>query len=73
MLRAIPLICVVMVAGCGPRPFAYSKPGVTYREWKHDDAGCREAARDVSVAGGVNLDAFNRCMHGLGYPIPRGG
>jgi len=64
-LLACALACGIL-AGCGGGPI-YGKPGVTYSQWKRDDAECREAGRSD---GRSDADAHLRCMQGRGYGEP---
>ena len=50
-------------AACAPGQAIYDKPGLTYPEWKRDDAECREAA----ARGAAERDAYARCMQERGY------
>jgi hypothetical protein len=58
----------LVLAGC-LGPGIYDKPGVTYEEWKHDDAECRREAGD-GAPGGLDRDAHDRCMRARGYRVP---
>jgi hypothetical protein len=57
-----------LLVGCAPGGAVYDKPGLTYEEWRRDDAECRRAA-----AGGagreMDREAYARCMRARGYQI----
>jgi hypothetical protein len=59
---------LLLAGGCGPGVGVYDKPGVTYEEWRRDDAECRRAA----PTGGSSespRDAYARCMRDRGYHV----
>lgn len=55
--------------GCAVAP--YGKPGVTYEEWKRDDAECLRAAGEER--GDLDREAYGRCMGERGYAVRGGG
>jgi hypothetical protein len=55
---------LALLAGCGTG--LYDKPGLTYAEWKRDDAECRRAA----PPGAPAREAYARCMRERGYRLP---
>ena len=46
---------------------AYDKPGLTWEEWKRDDAQCRLSGGDASAA--PDRAAYARCMKERGYRV----
>jgi hypothetical protein len=55
-------------AACAPGTALYDKPGLTYAEWKRDDAECRRAAgREGDTA--IDREAYARCMRARGYKL----
>jgi hypothetical protein len=63
------LLCLAPVlAACAPGTAAYDKPGLTYAEWKRDDAECRRAAVEASGAA-IDREAYGRCMRARGYHL----
>jgi len=57
-----------LLAACGPGAGIYDKAGLTYAEWKRDDAECRRAAGE-DERGGIDRDAYARCLRARGYKI----
>ena len=61
---------LALCTACAPGGAVYDKPGVTYAEWRRDDAACRQAA---TVAEGArdtrDREAYVRCMRERGYRI----
>jgi hypothetical protein len=55
------------VAGCAGGTAIYDKPGLTYAEWRRDDADCRRASHDSGA--GVDREPYARCMGARGYRI----
>jgi hypothetical protein len=53
------------LAGCGTA--AYDKPGLTWEEWKRDDAECRRA--DEKEGQLPDRAAYARCMKQRGYHV----
>ena len=62
-------LCLGAAAACVPGQAIYDKPGLTYSEWKDDDAECREAASSGAASGLSERDAYARCMASRGYKI----
>jgi hypothetical protein len=62
---AAPVVWLAVLTGCVPGTAVYDKPGVTYAEWRRDDAGCRQAAAGAADDG----DAYARCMRERGYRL----
>ena len=60
-------LSTVLLAGCGSA--AYDKPGLTYTEWKRDDAECRLAPKDDADRAAPDRDSYARCMRARGYHI----
>lgn len=57
---------VGLLVGCAPGFSVYDKPGMTYAEWRRDDAECRQGARRD---GDIDQDAYARCMRERGYRL----
>lgn len=55
-------------AACAPGIALYDKPGLTYAEWKHDDAECRRGAGREGDAA-TDREAYARCMGARGYKL----
>jgi len=53
-----------LLAGCGGA--AYDKPGLTYAEWKRDDAACRLAA---GADAAPDRESYASCMRARGYRL----
>ena len=77
MLRLGPAVSVpslaalgwlLLAGGCAPGGPVYDKPGVTYEEWRRDNAQCRQAAGTAQNAAS-EAQAYARCMRGLGYHL----
>jgi hypothetical protein len=62
------LAVVVLLAACTPGTAVYDKPGLTYAEWKSDDAECRRATAEAS-GGAIDREAYGRCMRARGYRL----
>ncbi|HET7875199.1 MAG TPA: hypothetical protein VFN71_06695 [Methylomirabilota bacterium] len=58
------LTWLLLAGACAPGGAVYDKPGVTYQEWRRDDAECREVA---ARSAGSEADAYARCMRARGY------
>lgn len=59
------VLSTALLAGCASA--VYDKPGLTYAEWKRDDALCRLAAGDERAA--PEREAYGRCMRERGYHL----
>jgi hypothetical protein len=59
-----PSLAAAWLAGCGTA--VYDKPGLTYAEYKRDDAACRAAARH-GEGDALDRAAYARCMRERGY------
>ena len=44
----------------------YDKPGLTWEEWKRDDAECRQSGSDAAA---LDRAAYARCMKQRGYHV----
>jgi hypothetical protein len=62
------LASALLLTACGPGTGIYDKPGVTYAEWKRDDAECRRGAGE-DERGAIDRDAYVRCLRARGYKI----
>jgi len=60
-------LVLIACAACGSA--IYDKPGLTYAEWKRDDAECRLAARREG-SGDTDPRAYSRCLRERGYRVP---
>jgi hypothetical protein len=60
-------LSTLLLSGC--RTAAYDKPGLTYAEWKRDDAECRLAAEASAERAAPDRDAYARCMRARGYRL----
>jgi hypothetical protein len=60
------LLVALGLAGCAPGLGTYDKPGLTYAEWRRDDAECREASRRNA---GPDREAYARCLRERGYRV----
>jgi hypothetical protein len=60
----------VAAAACGPGPWVYDKAGVTYAEWRRDDAECRQHSGRPSAPNAIDRDSYDRCMRERGYAVP---
>ncbi len=67
-LRLAPLGWLFLAGACGPGGAVYDKPGVTYEEWRRDDAECRRAALTAGSSES-QTDAYTRCMRAHGYHV----
>lgn len=61
-LSTLPL--AIALSACGTS--VYDKPGLTYSEWRRDDAECRLAA----AQGPADTGAYRRCLRERGYRVP---
>ena len=68
-VRLTALGWLLLAGGCGPGLAVYDKPGITYEEWRRDDAECRRAAPTAGSSESQNGDAYARCMRDRGYHI----
>jgi len=59
------VLSTALLAGCGSA--IYDKPGLTYAEWKRDDAACRLAAQAGDERAAPDREAYARCMRDRGY------
>jgi len=57
-----------LLAACGSVAGIYDKPGLTYAEWKRDDAECRRGAGEAQHSD-IDRDAYARCLRARGYKI----
>ena len=57
-----------LLAAGAPGTGLYDKPGLTYGEWRRDDAECHRAAGEGSDAG-IDRAAHARCMRARGYRL----
>ena len=62
------VLSTALLAGCASA--LYDKPGLTYAEWKRDDAECRLAARVGGERAAPEREAYARCMRERGYRVP---
>ena len=67
-LRLAALGWLLLAAACRPGGAVYDKPGVTYQEWRRDDAECRQAAL-LAGSSESQADAYARCMRARGYHV----
>jgi hypothetical protein len=58
----------LLLASCAAGTGIYDKPGLTYAEWKRDDAECRRAASE-GEGGVLDREAYARCLRARGYSI----
>jgi hypothetical protein len=67
LAAALAALAWLLGAGaCAPGRAVYDKPGVTYQEWRRDNAECREAAL-TAQDGGSEAETYARCMRARGY------
>jgi hypothetical protein len=67
-LRFAALTWLLLAGACTPDWAMYDKPGLTYGEWRRDDAECRQAA--LTAGSSVShADAYGRCMRARGYHV----
>src|SRR5262245_8570513 len=62
------LATALVTSACGTA--FYDKPGLTYTEWRHDDAECRLAARGGNEHAAVDQDLYRGCLRERGYHVP---
>lgn len=63
----VPAAGLVLLA-CGTA--FYDKPGLTYTEWRRDDAECRRAAQGDDPGAAIDPATYRRCLRERGYRIP---
>jgi hypothetical protein len=62
------LVSLSLLVACAPGGGVYDKPGLTYAEWRRDDADCRRAAGEADAAA-IDREAYARCMRARGYRL----
>jgi hypothetical protein len=65
-VRLTALGWLVLAGGCAPGLAVYDKPGITYEEWRRDDADCHRAT-PTAGSSESQQDAYARCMKDRGY------
>jgi len=61
------VILVSLLPACAGGTGLYDKPGLTYAEWKRDDAECRQRAGEHA-----EREDYARCMRARGYKLRDG-
>jgi hypothetical protein len=61
-------IAIIVASAVGCDTAVYDKPGITYAQYKRDDAECRAVARSAQ-AERVDPTAHARCMRARGYTL----
>ncbi len=57
------------LAACSPGLGVYDKPGLTYTEWRRDDAECRQTALVAGERREPERDLYVCCMRARGYHL----
>ena len=58
------------LAACSPPGLGvYDKPGLTYAEWRRDDAECRQTTLVAGEWREPERDLYARCMRARGYHL----
>ena len=60
---------LAVLGACAPGGAVYDKPGLTYAEWRRDDAECRQASLAGDERRELDREAYARCMRARGYRI----